>query len=134
MLEAFQSLREELTTNRGGSDLALNLVHHLVLLLIWTYPLRDLELLFRLRIWMWTMLQHFLYVSDLLLIMHRIRMLIHPRNLLKRSQINLKNTVTLTVSMRLNPGLPRINSMMNSMNLGFRSRHKTRSRYVSSSS
>ena len=90
-----------------------------MLLLIWTYPLRDLELPFRPRICMWTMVQHFLHVSDLILIMHRIRILMHPRNLLRRSRINLKNTLTLTAGTRLNPGLPRINSMMNLMNLGF---------------
>ena len=85
MLEAFQSLREELTSKKQRwirpRFLLLNLVHHLVLLLTWTYPLRDLELPFRSRIWMWTMVQQFLHVSDLILIMHRIRMLVHRRNL-----------------------------------------------------
>ena len=41
---------------------------------------------------MWSMVQHFLHVSDLILILHRIRMLVHPRNLQRRSQTNPKNT------------------------------------------
>ena len=53
-----------------------------------------------------------------------------------------KNTVILAVDMRLNPGLPRINSMRNPINIGSHLlnlrntliKHKTRSRYVSSSS
>ena len=55
-----------------------------------------------------------------------------------------KNTLCLTKGMKLNPSLPQINTMMNPMNLGFhllnpkkhadKSRHKVRSRYVSSSS
>ena len=115
-----------------------------VLLLIWTYPIRDLELPFKPRIWMWTMVQHFLHVSDLILIIHRIRILVHLRNLRRRSRINQKNTATLAVGMKLNPGLPRINPMRNPMNLGShllnlkkhsdKSKHKSRSRYVSSSS
>ena len=92
---------------------------------------------------MWTRVQHFLHVSDLILIIHRIKMLVHPTNLLRRSRINPKNTVTLAVGMKLNPGLPQINSMRNPMNLGShllnlkhsdKSKHKSRSRYVSSSS
>ena len=35
---------------------------HPVLLLIWTYPLRDLELTFKPRIWMWTTVQHSLLI------------------------------------------------------------------------
>ena len=120
MLEAFQSLREELTSkkqtevdqtsvsaSKPGTSFcaAVNLD-------------RDLELPFRPRIWMWTMVQQFLHVSDLILIMHRIRMLVQLRNLLRRSRIDLKNTVILAVGMRLNPGLPWINSMRNPMNLG----------------
>ena len=62
------------------------------------------------------MVQHFLHVSDLILIMHRLRILMHPWNLLRRSRINLKNS--LTVGMRLDRGLPQINTMMNPMNLG----------------
>ena len=55
-----------------------------------------------------------------------------------------KNTLTLTVGMRLNQGLPRINTMMHPMNLRFhllnppkhadKSIHKVRFRYMSSSS
>ena len=61
----------------------------------------------------------------------------------KKALLDLKHTLTLTVGMRLNPGLPRINSMRSPMNLGLHrlnpknmltSKHKVRSRYVSSSS
>ena len=70
---------------------------------------------------MWTMVQHFLHILDLILIMHQLRVLMHPRDLLRRSQINLKNSdcLTLTVGMRLNRGLPRINTIMNPTYLGF---------------
>ena len=37
---------------------------------------------------------------------------------LRRSRIDLKNTVILAVGMRLDPGLPWINSMRNPINLG----------------
>ena len=47
------------------------------------------------------------------------QILLHPRSLLRRPRIDLQNTLTLTKSMRLNRGLPRINTMMNPMNLGF---------------
>ena len=67
---------------------------------------------------MWTMVQHFLHVSDLIFTLHQIRILMHPRSLLRRSRIDPKNTLTLTVGMRLNQGLPRINTMMNPMYLG----------------
>ena len=40
------------------------------------------------------------------------------RNLLRRSRINPKNTATLAVGMKLNPGLSQINPMRNPMNLG----------------
>ena len=42
-----------------------------------------------------------------------------PRILLRRPWIDLKNTLTLTKGMMLNQGPPRINTMMNLMNLGF---------------
>ena len=55
-----------------------------------------------------------------------------------------KNTLTLTESIMLNQGLPRINTLMNMINLGChipnlkkyvdKCKHKARSRYVSSSS
>ena len=66
MLEAFQSLREEMTAKKQQRwirprFLLPNLVHP-VLLLIWTYPLRDLELTFKPRLWMWTTVQHSLLV------------------------------------------------------------------------
>ena len=93
---------------------------------------------------MWTMVQHFLHVSDLIFTMHQIRMLMHPRNLLRRSWIDLKNTVTLPVGMRLNPRCasdqyndesdePRMSSAKPKKHAD-KSRHKVRSRYVSSSS
>ena len=113
-----------------------------LVLFFWTHPLRDLELPHMSRKWKLNMDQHFLHVSALILRMCRIRILMHPRSFLRRSRIDLNNT--LTKGMRLNRGLPRINSMMNPMNLGFhllnskkhadKSRHKVRSRYVSSSS
>ena len=147
MLEAFQSLREELTTKKQRwirpLFQLLNLEPHLVLLLIWTYPLRDLELPFRPRIWMWTMVQHFLHVSHLILIMHQIRILMHPRNLLRRSQINLKNTQShsrhevepRSASDQFNneSDEPRIPSTKPEKHAD-KSKHKARSRYVSSSS
>ena len=81
-------------------------------------------------------------IEVLTFIMHRIRILMHLRSLLRRPWIDLKNT--LTKGMRLNRGLPRINTMMNPMDLGShllnpqkhadKSRHKVRSRYMSSSS
>ena len=52
-------------------------------LLIWTYPLRDLELPHMSRKWKWTMVLHFLHVSVLTFITHRIRILMHPRSLLR---------------------------------------------------
>ena len=147
MLEAFQSLWEELTTKKQRwirtRFQLLSLDPHLVLLSIWTYPLQDLELPLRLRIWMWTMVQHFLHILDLILIMHRIRILMHPRNLLRRSRINLQDSLTLTLGMRLNWGLPdqyndesdesRIPSTKPKKHAD-KSRHKVRSKYVSSSS
>ena len=71
-----------------------------------------------LRKWKWTKVQHFLHISVLTFIMNQIRILMHPRNLLRRPRIDLKNTLTLTKGMRLNRGLPRTNTMMNPMNLG----------------
>ena len=67
----------------------------------------------------------------------------HPRNLLRRFRIDPKDTLTLIVSMMLIRGLPRINTLMNPINLGchlpnpknmLTSKYKSRSRYVSSSS
>ena len=67
MSEAFQSLREELTSKKQTevdqtSVSASKPGTSSLLLLIWTYPLRDLELPFKPRIWMWTMVKHFLHV------------------------------------------------------------------------
>ena len=60
---------------------------------------------------------------------------------LRRPQIDLKNTLTLTKGMTLTRGLPGINTMMNPMNLGFHLLNPKnmltrvdRSRYMSSSS
>ena len=91
---------------------------------------------------MWTMVQHFLHVSDLIFIMHRIRILMHPRSLL-RSRIDLK---TLNFYSRHEVELrsasdqyydesdeARISSAKPPKNAD-KSRHKVRSRYVSSSS
>ena len=110
MVEAFQSLQDELTSKnrqrwvRPRPQL-LSLELHLVLF-TWTYPLRDLELPLKPRIWIWTMVQHFLHISDLIFRMHQIRILMHPRN--QRSQIDLKNTLTLTKGMKFIRGLPRM--------------------------
>ena len=49
------------------------------------------------------------------LIMHRIRMLVHPRNLLRRSR---KKHCHSRSRHEVNPGVPRINPMKNPMNLG----------------
>ena len=65
------------------------------------------------------MVQHFLHVSALIIRMYRIRIPMHLRSLLRRSRIDLNNTLTLTKGMRLNRGLPRVNTMMNPINLGF---------------
>ena len=47
----------------------------------------------------------------------RIRTLMNPRNLLRRSRIDLKDTLTLIGSMML-PDLPQTNTLMNPTNLG----------------
>ena len=92
------------------------------------------------------MVLHFLHISVLTFKTHRIRILMHLRSLLRRPRIDhkKKNTLTLAKGMTLTQGPPRINTMMNPLNLGFhllnpkkhadKSRHKVRSRYVSSSS
>ena len=62
MLEAFQSLREELTIKKTSevepSSHASKPGHPVTLLLIWTYPLRDPVLMLSPRQWMWTLVQH----------------------------------------------------------------------------
>ena len=87
------------------------------------------------------MVLHFLHVSVLTFITHRIRILMHPWSLLRRPRIDLKNT--LTKGMTLTRGPPRINTMMNPMNLRFHllnpknmltSRNTVTYRYMSSSS
>ena len=106
MLEAFQSLRDELTTKKqaevdqtsaspskpGPSHSAVNP----------DLPLRDLELPHMSRKWKWTMVLHFLHISVLMFITHQIRILMHPRSLLRRPRIDLQNTLTLTKGLRLN--------------------------------
>ena len=66
MLEAFQSLREELTAKKqtevDQTSFLASKPGNPVLLLIWIYPPRDLELTFKPRIWMWTTVQHSLLV------------------------------------------------------------------------
>ena len=64
MLEAFQSLREELATQKKVEveSLLPNLAHPVTMLPLWIYPLRDLVLTFQARLWMWTTVQHSLLV------------------------------------------------------------------------
>ena len=52
------------------------------------------------RKWKWTVVLHFLHVSVLIFIMHRIRILMHLRSHLRRPWINLKSTLTLTSGTR----------------------------------
>ena len=147
MLEAFQSLRDELTTKKQAEvdqtrPQLLSLDPQLVLL-IWTYPLRDLELPLMSRKWMWTMVQHFLHVSDLIFIMHRIRILMHPRSLLrsrdrpkKHSHSHSRHEVeprSASDQYYDESDEPRISSAKPQKHAD-ESRHKVRSRYVSSSS
>ena len=140
MLEAFHSLRDELSNKKkaevvqtsasasrpGTSAVNLDL------------PLRDL-ITPQPRIWMWTMVQHFLQVSHLITRISWIRFQMHPRNLLRRSRIHLNHTLIGSMMIR---NLSRTNTLMNPTNLGFHlpnlrnmlTRYKSRSRYVSSSS
>ena len=60
----------------------------------------------------------FPHVSVLIIITHRISIPAYPRSLLRRPRIDLKNTLTLIKGMILTRGPPRINTMMNPMNLG----------------
>ena len=113
------------------------------MLLIWTYPLRDLELPHMSRKWKWTMVQLFLHVSGLIFIMHRIRILMHPRSLLRRPRIDLKNTHShkrheadprsASDQYYDESDEPQISSSKPKKHAD-KSRHKVRSRYVSSSS
>ena len=89
MLEAFQSLRDKLTTKKqaevaqtsasaskpGTSTSAVNL----------DLPPPRPRTTSHTRKLMWTVVQHFLHASDLIFRMNRIRTLMHPRSLLKRS-------------------------------------------------
>ena len=68
---------------------------------------------------MWTMVWHFLQVSDLIIRISRIRTLMHPRYLPRRPWIDLKGTLTLIGSMiMLVQDLPWTNTLMNPTNLG----------------
>ena len=95
MLEAFQSLREELTAKKqtevDQTSFTASKPGNLVLLLIWTCPLRDLELTYQPRIWMWTTVQHSLLTSYLTLTIHWISTLLHLNYLRKRSRTNPKS-------------------------------------------
>ena len=71
MLEAFQSLRDELTSNIQVEVDQTS-----------ASP------------WKWTMVLLFLHISVLIIITHWISFLVHPRSLLRRLQIYLKNTLT----------------------------------------
>ena len=85
---------------------------------------------------MWTMVQQFLHVSDLILILHRIRMLVHPRNLLKHCHSRSRHEVEpRSASDQFNEESDesRIPSAKPKKHWD-KSKHKTRSRYVSSSS
>ena len=113
-----------------------------LVLLIWTYPLRDLELPHMSRKWKWTMVLHFLHVSVLTLITYQIRILIHPRSLLRRPQIDLKNTLTKGIDVEPRSASdqyydesdePRIPSSKPKKHAD-KSRHNVRSRYISASS
>ena len=57
MLEAFQSLREELTIKKPTEVEPSSHASKATLLLIWTYPLRDQILMLSPRQWMWTLVQ-----------------------------------------------------------------------------
>ena len=100
VLEAFQYLRDELTTKKqaevdqtsasaskpGPTTSAVNLDLH---------PLRP-----RTTPHVQEMdVDYGPALPPRLIIMHRIRILMHPRSLLRRSRIDLKNTLTLTVGM-----------------------------------
>ena len=67
---------------------------------------------------MWTMVQHFLQVLDLIIRIFRIRTLMHPRYLPRRPRMDIKDTPTLIGSMMLVQDLPRTNTRMNPTNLG----------------
>ena len=122
MLEAFQSLREELTAKKqtevdqtlflaskpGTSSTAVNLdlpaPRHRT-----NIQTEDMDVDYG------PALPPRLYLTSMI---SRISTLLHLNYLRKRSRTNPKNIATLAVGMKLNPGLPRINLMRNSMNLG----------------
>ena len=61
-----------------------------VVLFIWTHTHGDIELPHMSRKWKLTIVQHFLHVLVLIFRMHRIRILMHPGSILRRSRIDLK--------------------------------------------
>ena len=122
MLEAFQSLREELTTKRRTevdqtSVSASKLGPSSSAVVNLDLPLRDnLGLPQMLNRWKWTVVLHFHLTLGLIIMWYRISLLVQPRSLLRRLQLDLKNI--LTGSMTLIRGLPQINTLMSPMNLG----------------
>ena len=144
MLEAFQSLRDELSSKKqaevvqtsasasrpGTSAVNLDL------------PLRHLPLTFKPRIWMWTMVQHFLQVSDLIIRISRIRTLMHLRRPAKKASDRPKrhshrkhDVVPRSASGPYadESDQPRMSSTKPKKHAD-KSKYKSRSRYVSSSS
>ena len=91
---------------------------------------------------MWTTVQHFILTSDLTLMIHRIRMLLHLSYLRRRSRINPKSMTTLAVGMKSRSTSEQSNEESDEPQIpspkpkkhSDRSKHKSRSRYVSSSS
>ena len=67
---------------------------------------------------MWTMVQHFLQVSELIIRMPRIRLLMLPRYLPRRSRLDPKLSLFLIASMMLVQDLSWTIPLMNPTNLG----------------
>ena len=98
MLEAFQSLRDELITKKKAE------VDHTSASASKPGPSTSAVFLdpppprprTTSHVEEMEMVQHFPHISDLILRMCRIRILMHPRSPLRRSRIDLNNTLTLT--------------------------------------
>ena len=92
---------------------------------------------------MWTMVQHYLHVSDLITRISQIRTLMHPRYLPRRPRMDIKDTLThrkhdvgprsASDQYSDESDQPRISSTKPKKHTD-KSRYKSRSRYVSSSS